>query len=118
MFRCVMLIAAGAIAVSLAGCLTEGPAWQPVDIPVWQHFDSCSDKPSFHEWVTCAKLRGNAVCTNTRACAPGFLEALAYAEGLDQAVRRRQISEPEAREKWAEYRASIETAKRILPDAQ
>jgi hypothetical protein len=119
MFRCVFVVAAGLAAVSLAGCLTEGPSWQHTDIPVWQHFDSCSDRTAFHEWVTCAKARRDAICTNTRACAPGFFEVLAYAEGLDEAVRRRQISEPEARQKWAEYRASKETAKRVPPpDAQ
>ena len=124
MIRYAMRVAAGLGAVSLAGCLTatmESPVFQHKDVPVWAHFDACAARNTFHEWVVCAKLTQEATCTTSRACGldARFKEVLAYAESLDLAVRRRQISEPEARSKWAEYRASTETAKRVPPpDAQ
>ena len=110
MIRYAMRVAAGLGAVSLAGCLTatmESPVFQHKDVPVWAPFDACAARNTFHEWVVCAKLNQEATCSNSRACGldARFKEVLAYAESLDLAVRRRQISEPEARSKWAEYRA-------------
>ena len=105
MIRCAMLVATALGTVSLAGCLTE-----TTNIPVWAHFDACNDRGTFHEWVTCAKQNREAICFTGRACSLGFPDVIAYAETLDQAVQRRQISEPEARSKWTEYRADRDRA--------
>jgi len=105
MIRRAMLVATALGTVSLAGCLTE-----TTNIPVWAHFDACNDRTSFHEWVTCAKLNRQAVCYTGRSCSLGFPDVIEYAETLDQAVQLRQISEPEARSKWAEFRTDRDRA--------
>jgi hypothetical protein len=112
MIRCAMLVATALGTASLAGCLTEA-----TNISVWAHFDACNDRSSFHEWVECAKLNRDALCSTGRACSLGFPDVIFYAESLDLAVQRRQISEPEARRKWAEYRADRDRAEVRARDA-
>ena len=77
-----------------------------------------TDRGTFHEWVTCAKLNREGLCNTGRACSLGFPEVIAYAEGLDQAVQRNQISEPEARRKWAEFRADRDRAQSRAREGQ
>jgi hypothetical protein len=112
MIRCAMLVATALGTISLAGCLTEA-----ANLPVWAHFDACKDRGTFHELVECAKLNREAVCFTGRACSLGFPDVIYYAEALDLAVQRRQISEPEARRRWAEYRADRDRTEAQARDA-
>jgi hypothetical protein len=97
MRRCVMMVATALASLSLAGCLTTG-------IPAWEHFDACASQPTFHEMVRCAKARRQSACEANRNCSPGGDAVIAYAESLDQSVQIREMSEPEARRKWIEFR--------------
>ena len=95
--RCAAAIAAALASFSLAGCLTTV-------IPVWQHFDACANQPTFHEMVRCAKASRQSACEANHNCSPGGDAVMTYAESLDQSVQIREMSEPEARRKWIEFR--------------
>jgi len=105
MIRCAMLIAAGLAAVLLVGCLTT-----TASVPVWEHFDACPERAPFHDWVTCAKQNRQAACDANHNCSSNPNTVIAYAESLDQSVQRHEITETEARRRWAVYRADREVA--------
>jgi hypothetical protein len=105
MTRCATLVAAGLGAVSLAGCLTTTTATNAT----WEHFDACPDNTAFHQYVTCAKQNRQAACEASRNCS-ATNAIVAYADNLDQSVQRREMTEPEARRKWLEYRMDREAA--------
>jgi hypothetical protein len=104
MTRCALLVVAGLGAVSLAGCLTTTASVSP-----WEHFDACTDNATFHQWVTCAKQKRQAACEASRNCSPTNT-IVAYADSLDESVQRREITDPEARRKFLEYRMEREAA--------
>jgi hypothetical protein len=97
-------------ALSLAGCLTAQP-------PAWAHFDACANEPTFHAMVTCGKLNRQTVCEANRNCSPDGNAIVAYAESLDQSVQRREMSEPEARRRWIEFRMTRSNEQRQAAQA-
>jgi hypothetical protein len=101
--RCAVLMVSGLWLVSLTGCLTA-----PSNASAWEYFDACPEQTPFHDWVTCGKLNRQAACETSRSCAPGTTTIVTYAEGLDQSVQRHEMSEPEARRKWVEFRKERE----------
>ena len=102
MTRTVMLAAIGISSTALAGCLTLA-----ANVPVWEHFDACPDQAAFHAWVACAKERRQAAC-DTGRCSSSSTVVVAYVDKLDQAVQRREMTEPEARRKWIQFRQERE----------
>jgi phage/plasmid primase-like uncharacterized protein len=102
MTRCALFVTAALGAVSLTGCLTT-----TASVPVWEHFDACPEQTAFHDWVTCAKQRRQAACDESR-CSASSSQVVAYVDGLDQAVQRHELTEPEARRKWNDYRRERE----------
>ncbi len=92
-----MMVAAVVVSLSLAGCLTTS-------ISALEHFDACAYQPTFHEMVKCAKARRQSTCEANRNCSSGGDAVVAYAESLDQSVQIHEMSEPEARRKWIEFR--------------
>jgi hypothetical protein len=101
--RCALLMVTGLWLVSLTGCLTA-----PSSVSAWEYFDACPEQTPFHDWVTCGKVNRQAACDTSRNCSPGANTIVAYAEGLDQSVQRHEITEPEARRKWVEFRKDRE----------
>jgi hypothetical protein len=104
MMRSAMLAAIGLASIPLSGCLTMAS-----NIPVWEHFDACPDRSTFHEWVACAKEKRKAACDAGR-CSSSSSTVVAYVDNLDQAVERRQVTEAEARRKWLQFRQEREVS--------
>ncbi len=101
--RCALLMVTGLWLVSLTGCLTA-----PSSVSAWEYFDACPEQTPFHDWVTCGKVNRQTACETSRNCSPGANTIVAYAESLDQSVQRHEITEPEARRKWVEFRKDRE----------
>jgi hypothetical protein len=111
MSRCALaLVGITLMALSLAGCLTAQPL-------AWEHFDACANEPTFHAMVTCGKRNRQTMCEANRNCSPDGNAIVAYAESLDQSVQRRQMSEPEARRRWIEFRMARSNEERQAEQA-
>jgi hypothetical protein len=106
MNRCVVLVIVLLGAVSLASCLTSTPLTTS-----WESFNGCSEQVPFHQWVMCGKANRDAACAADRCTlGPNAKEAMAYVDRLDQSVLRKEITEGEARAKWAKFRDERESA--------
>jgi hypothetical protein len=97
MTRCTTPVAVALIVFPLAGCLTAG-------VPAYEHYDACASQATFHAMVTCGKSNRQAACETNRNCSTDGDAVVAYADSLDQSVQRREISEPDARRRWIEFR--------------
>ena len=101
--RCALLMVTGLWLVSLTGCLIA-----PSSVSAWEYFDARPEQTAFHDWVTCGKVNRQTAYETSRNCSPGANTIVAYAESLDQSVKRHEISEPDARRKWVEFRKDRE----------
>jgi hypothetical protein len=110
MWRCIALGGAALITFPLSGCLTAQP-------PAWAHFDACANEATFHAMVTCGKVNRQTACEANRNCSADGNAVVAYADSLDQSVQRHEMSEPEARRKWIEFRMSRSNEQRQAAQA-
>jgi len=96
MIRYVIPVAATLAIFPLVGCART--------VPAWAAYDACANEASFHAMVTCGKSNRQTGCEANRSCSAEGDAIVAYADSLDQSVQRHEISEPEARRKWIEFR--------------
>jgi hypothetical protein len=93
-------------AVILPAFLAWGCA-QMSNLAAWEHYDVCAKQlTSFSAMVGCGRERLKAYC-QTRpsepACGALGNAVAAYADNLERQIEDKQITEPEARRKWAQF---------------
>jgi hypothetical protein len=94
-------------AVLLSGCAI-GPhlinTWDFYTVNTWDFYTACEAETTFPALADCAKARRLAYCqqaTNCNALGAAFVE---YADALAAGVRQREISDAEARRRFAEFK--------------
>lgn len=74
--------------------------------PVWQYYDQCAqENPSFLAMAECGKQKRLAECTASNACSPEGTTFMEYIDSLALAVKNKQLTEAEARRRYAEYKS-------------
>jgi hypothetical protein len=109
--RISQLIFALGLAAALCSCAANKSAWQ--------HYDECATQNlSFADMVACGKQRRATYCEPNHTCSDEGNAIVMYADSLVQSVSRRELSEPEARRKWIEFRmARADTQKQLAVQA-
>lgn len=80
----------------LSGCATK---------PAYVHYDECSaETATFRDMVVCGKRKRTAYCQKEGACTDLGNSFVQYADALAQQVAAKEISEGEARRRYAEYK--------------
>jgi hypothetical protein len=92
------------IAVLTGQFVLNGCAGQHVPY-VWDFYDACAQQSSsFTAMVECGKQKRTAFCTAKNACSQRGDTFVQYADALALAVTNREISEAQARLRYAEYK--------------
>jgi hypothetical protein len=87
------------IGLSVASCVSTQ------DKAAWDHYDACqAETKSFVAMVDCGKQRRTAYCQPE--CSRVGDAAVQYADVLADSVRRREMTETQARLKWVEYKTT------------
>ena len=88
----------------LTACQTTGKT-------SWQYYDECSLRhEAFSEMVLCGKETRAIGCAENNTCSARGNALVQYADSLVTSIKAGEISEPEARRQWLEYRTAEENA--------
>jgi hypothetical protein len=107
----VPIVAVPIVAVALAGCINTKAAHQ--------HYDNCANQySSFLAMAECGK-RQVAACEKTpwQKCSSEGEMLMLYADALVTSVKNREISEPQAMQRWLEFRTKVSRQRQEASDA-
>jgi hypothetical protein len=77
------------------------------------HYDACAAQTSsFKEMIECGRRSRNAACQAEGACSSGGNSIVAYGDTLVASVDAKEMSEPEARRRWIEFKMAEEREER------
>ena len=102
----------------LNGCASTQPdAPEP---PAWSYYDACYEgyrtaKEFFVLTVECGRTNRNAACEKCSALGNAFVR---YADALEQSVKQKQMSDPEAYRRLVEYETQLALAVEKQGEAQ
>jgi hypothetical protein len=98
-------VAASMAALALAGCV---PTTDGDERPAWAYYDECGQTTSsFNQMIACGKRVRNETCQKQQSCSSHGDSLVQYGDALAASVRSKELSEPEARRKWIEFKTMM-----------
>ena len=87
-------------AFAVSGCASVTPAWKI--------YDACARQTTtFVDMVQCGKTQRTATCEKAQNCSTLGDAFVQYADGLAMQVQNHEISEGEARTRFAQYKTQV-----------